>query len=210
MRHDNNNEEVGNNFQTRIQGTRIKHHIGSASITMYDKAGIILRIDTTTNNPRWFKHYRAVAHRNGSTSHELAPLKKSLYSLYDLQQLTVAANRRYLAFLPTLDDPTVAFEAVARLSEATEEVGRSYRGNFFSDHDLNLFETVLRGENTTGGFRNGDLRSHMPDKSAGQVSRIVKRLWTHNLIRKVGGTYKYYLTEPGRAVARRREEHDSA
>jgi hypothetical protein len=199
--HADNTEEIGNDFPTRIQGTRIKHHMGPASIKMYDKAGIILRIETTTNNPKWFKHYRTVAHRDGSTSHELAPLKKSIYSLYDLQQLTVAANRRYLAFLSSLDDPTVAFETVARLSETTGEAGRSYRGfNFFSDQDLNLFETVLRGENTIAGFRNADLRRHMPDKSTGQVSRMLKRLWTHNLIRKVGGTYKYYITEPGRTV----------
>ncbi len=134
-------------------------------------------------------------------------MKKSIYSLYDLQQLMVAANRRYLAFLSSLDDPTVAFETVARLSQATEEAGRSYPGfNLFSDQDLNLFETVLRGENTIAGFRNADVRRHMPDKSTGQVSRMLKRLWTHNLIRKVGGTYKYYITEPGRATGLKLKE----
>jgi hypothetical protein len=35
-------------------------------------------------------------------------LKKSIYSLHDLRQLAVAANRRYLAFLSSLDDPAVA------------------------------------------------------------------------------------------------------
>ena len=168
---------------------------------MYDKAGIILRIETTTNNPKWFKHYRTVAHRDGSTSHELAPLKKSIYSLHDLRQLTVAANHRYLAFLSSLDDPTIAFETVARLSEKTEDAGRSYRGfNFFSARDLDLFVTVLRGENTIAGFRNADVRKHMPDKSPGQVSRMLKRLWMPGLIRKVGRTYKYYITERGRTV----------
>lgn len=64
------------------------------------------------------------------------------------------ANRRYLAFLSSLDDPTIAFETVARLSEKTEDAGRSYRGfNFFSARDLDLFETILRGENTIAGFR---------------------------------------------------------
>lgn len=199
--HVTNTEEIGNDFQTRIQGTRIKHHMGPASIKMYDKAGIILRIETTTNKPKWFRHYRTVAHRDGSTSHELAPLKKSIDSLYDLQRLAVAANRRSLAFLSSLDDPTVAFETVARLSEKTEEAGRSYRGfSFFSDQDLNLFETVLRGENTIAGFRNADVRRHLADKSPGQVSRMLKRLWTHGLIRKVGGTYKYYITGLGRTV----------
>ncbi len=29
---------------------------------------------------------------------------------------------------------------------------------------------------------------------------MIKRLWTHDLIKKVGGTYKYYITELGRTV----------
>ena len=29
---------------------------------------------------------------------------------------------------------------------------------------------------------------------------MLKRLWTHDLIRKVGGTYKYYVTDLGRTV----------
>ena len=31
-------------------GTRIKHHMGPVSIKMYDKAGIVLRIETTGND----------------------------------------------------------------------------------------------------------------------------------------------------------------
>jgi len=69
----NNTEEIGNDFQTRIQGTRIKHRRGPCSIKMYDKACLILRIETTTNNPSWFSHYRTVAHRDGTTSHEQRP-----------------------------------------------------------------------------------------------------------------------------------------
>ncbi|MGA2109403.1 MAG: hypothetical protein ABSH25_17395 [Syntrophorhabdales bacterium] len=41
---------MGNNFETRIFGTRIKHHMGALSIKMYDKFGIILRIETTVND----------------------------------------------------------------------------------------------------------------------------------------------------------------
>ena len=113
----------------------------------------------------------------------------------------VAANRRYLDFLSSLDDPTLAVETIARLSEKADDAGRSYRGfNFFSEQDVHLFETIVRGEHTIRGFRNADVREHLPDKSPGQVSRMLKRLWTHDLIKKVGGTYKYYITELGRTV----------
>ena len=113
----------------------------------------------------------------------------------------MAANRRYLDFLSGLDDPTIAIETIARLSAKVEDGGRAYRGfNFFAEPDLHLFEIVVRGEYTLRGFRNTDLRKHLPDQSSGQVSRMLKRLWMHDLIKKVGGTYKYYLTELGRTV----------
>jgi len=65
---------------------------------------------------------------------------------------------------------------------------------------VHLFEVIVRGEHTIQGFRNANLREHLPDKSPGQVSRILKRLWSHGLIKKIGSTYKYYITELGRTV----------
>jgi hypothetical protein len=197
----NSSEEIGNDFDTRIQGTRVKHRMGPTSIKAYDKAGIILRIETTTNNPKWFTHYRTVVHRNGTRSHELAPLKKSIYSLHDLRQLAVAANRRYFEFLSSLEDPSVAIETVRRVSDKVEQAGRCYRGfNFFSDEDVRLFEIVLRGEHTIQGLRNAHIRGHLPDKSTGQVSRMIQRLRCHGLVKKIGHTYKYYITSAGRSV----------
>ena len=63
-----------------------------------------------------------------------------------------------------------------------------------------MFEIIVRGEHTLRGFRNADVRKHLPGKSPGQVSRMLKRLWMHDLIKKVGGTYKYYITDLGRTV----------
>ena len=42
--------EIGNNYNIRIEGSRIKHTMGPVSIKMYDKFSKILRIETTTNN----------------------------------------------------------------------------------------------------------------------------------------------------------------
>jgi len=57
-------QEIGSQFSTRIEGTCVKHHFGKSSIKMYDKCGIVLRIETTTNNVSFFKHHRKVEHRN--------------------------------------------------------------------------------------------------------------------------------------------------
>jgi hypothetical protein len=98
-------------------------------------------------------------------------------------------------------DPTVAIEAVRRVSETVEQAARRYRGfNFFSDEDVRLFEVVLRGEHSIQGFRNAHIRGHLPGRSPGQISRMLKRLRCHGLVKKVGRTYKYYVTPAGRSV----------
>jgi hypothetical protein len=58
-------DEVGNDFSTRIQGTRIRHHLGPASIKLYDKFGLIARVECTANDVSFFKHHRWVEQRNG-------------------------------------------------------------------------------------------------------------------------------------------------
>jgi hypothetical protein len=117
-------DEIGNHFSTRIEGTRIRHQMGPASIKMYDKFGLMIRIETT-----------------------------------------------------------------------------SYDVSFFDAEDLRLFELLLRGEFNISGFRNRTLRTFLTSKTAPQLSRILKRLRCHGLIKKVARSYKYHLTALGRTVA---------
>ena len=72
--------ELDSRLSTRIEGTCIKHRLGKNSVKMYDKFGRVLRIETTTNDVSFFKHHRKVEHRNGQTSRELAPVKKSIFN----------------------------------------------------------------------------------------------------------------------------------
>jgi hypothetical protein len=50
--------EIGSRLSTRIEGTCIKHRLGSCSVKPYDKFARILRIETTTNDVSFFKHHR--------------------------------------------------------------------------------------------------------------------------------------------------------
>lgn len=199
----NYQDEMGNRFNVRIEGSRILHHMGPVSIKMYDKLGIVLRIETTTNDVSFFKHYRRVDHRDGSWEMKNAPMKKTIHSLPELQKLAADANRRYMDFLSLLDDPSEGYRHLEKIACRAREGERSYRGfNLFDGIDLDLFEAIAQGEFTVSGFRNRNLRDLLPDKSSGQVGRMLKRLHTHRLIKKVGKTYKYYLTDLGkRAVA---------
>ena len=97
-------KEIGTNYNQRILGTRIKHHMGDVSIKMYDKFGVVLRIESTCNNIGEFRVMREVSHRDGTVSTGKAPLKKTIYSLYRLFTIMKAANYRYLEFISSFDD----------------------------------------------------------------------------------------------------------
>lgn len=198
--HKNFNDELGNDFGTRIQGTRLKHHMGPVSIKMYDKHGLVLRIETTANNVAFFKHRRTVEHRDGTSSKKLAPVRKTIYSLGVMRELMTASNRRYLAFLTQLDVPDSGVRQLDRISRPVRRDNRSHRGfNLFYGDDLDLFVAIARGEHCISGFRNRDLQNLLP-RNGGQISRLLKNLRVHGLIKKIGKTYKYYLTRLGRSV----------
>ena len=194
-------DEIGNDFHTRIEGTRIKHHMGPASIKMYDKFGLILRIETTANDISFFKHYRTVEHRDGTRETAWASMKKGIYSIAPLHEVLAASNRRYLQFISALNDPSDGIRALHKISRSVTERDRNYSGfNFFDDQDQQLFELIARGEFNIRGFQNKNLRRHLADKSGAQNSRLLKRLRLHGLVKKVTGTYRYYLTKLGRLV----------
>jgi len=166
---------------------------------MYDKFGRVLRIETTTNDVSFFKHHRNVEHRDGSITFKLAPLKKSIYSLRDLRRLVAAANRRYLEFISALEDPTVGTKLLDKISKPERDGDRIYKGfNFFSYDDRALLLALVRGEHVITGFRHLEIQRQLPRLSSGQISRQLKRLRVHGLIKRIGRRYKYYVTELGR------------
>lgn len=178
------------------------HQMGPASIKMYDKFGLVLRIETTANDVSFFKHHRKVEQRDGSTVYKLAPSKKSIYSLADVRDLLAAANRRYLDFLSALDDPSDGERKLHKVSETVIEQGRTYKGfNFFSADDELVFEALMRGQHYISGLCHADLHEQLPDRSPSQISRLLKRLRVHGLLKRVGRTYKYYLTRLGLRVS---------
>ena len=191
--------QMGNDFSTRIMGTRIKHSMGPVSVKMYDKLNLILRIETTVNDVTFFKHYRKVEHRDGTTTMKQAPLRKHIYSLTMLRDLLTAANRRYLEFISAIDDPGSTPKDIEKIARPVKENGHSYRGfNLFHGDDLDLFQAIVRGEFNISGLTNKAIRTFLPNKTPQQVSRMLKRLRKHGLLKKIGHTFKYYLTKFGR------------
>jgi hypothetical protein len=194
-------QEIGSQFSTRIEGTCIKHRFGKCSIKMYDKHGIVLRIETTTNDVSFFKHHRKVEHRQGPATRELAPVKKSIYSLIDLREIVLGCNRRYIAHLSALDDFAAGIRALDRLTRSRAVDGKTVQGiNFFAPVDKALLHALQNPRVNIAGIRRGDLLADLGMLSPSRLSRQLRRLLDLGVIKRATGTYRYYLTKAGRAA----------
>jgi len=200
--HGNYQGELGNNFNVRILGTRIKHRMGPVSIKMYDKFGLILRIEITVTDVTFFQQYRAVVHANGEREMKWAPMQKSIHSLGPLREVLLAANQRYLKFISDIETPQVGVQHLNQLTQTQVVDQRRYKGfNLLAEEDASLFRLLLRGEFAIRGLTNKALRQLLPNTTSAHVSRLLKRLRVHKLIKKVGLRYRYYLTDLGRQIA---------
>ena len=194
-------QELGTQFSTRIEGTCIKHRFGSSSIKMYDKFGCVLRIETTTNDVSFFKHHRKVEHRQGPPTRALAPVKKTIYSLIDLREILLGCNRRYLAHLSALDDFSAGVRALDKLTKPRSIDGKTVKGiNFFDPIDDALLHALQNPRVNIAGIRRADLRPLVNGLSQARLSRQLRRLRDIGVIKRVAGTYRYYLTRMGRAA----------
>jgi hypothetical protein len=201
--------EVVSDVKSRPEGVRIKHRANRNSIKMYDKQGSVLRIETTINDARDMKVFRA------SGSDPAGPkswrkLRKGVVDLPRRTQISQGANTRYLAALAAVDAQTPLGKVADAVSTAVTRDGRRARGlNPLTGEDARVAAILLQGEFSISGFRTGEVRSLLyPEaqtvddrrRASGKVTRLLRLFRAHGLIQKIPGTHRYKLTSQGRRI----------
>lgn len=125
-------------------------------------------------------------------------------------QVSHAANERYLSALAVVDEKTPLCQEAQTICQPLRKDGQSYRAlNPWSDQDARVLEAVNRGEFAINGFRNRDVRAILfstkatdqeQKRRAGAVTRKLRLLRAHGLIRKVPGTHRYLVSDKGRRI----------
>jgi hypothetical protein len=201
--------EVISDYEERPEGIRVKHSVDGNSIKIYDKQGSVLRIETTINNPRNFRVFRATEN-NPNEKKQWRILRRTLADLFRRAEVSSAANERYLEALSAVNETLPLFKPAEEVCKAVLRDGERFRAlNPWSQEDGNLLEAVSRGEFTLNGFRNRDIRRLLFTSKASEqeqkrrvanVTRRLRLLRGHGLIRKITGTHRYVLTAKGRST----------
>jgi ribosomal protein S19E (S16A) len=203
--------EVVSDTKTRREGTRVKHRLGANSLKMYDKFGVVLRIETTIHQAEGLKVYRP---KEGDLQKKWAwqALRRGVADLHRRCELSRKANEAYLEALAVVECPETLGALAASASQSLEKEGRRYRGlNLLSERDGSLLKAINRGEYAIRGLRNRDLREILFGndetnpagrcKQSGQITRQLQLLRAHGLIQKVPKSHRYKVTAAGRKLA---------
>jgi hypothetical protein len=207
-------DEVLSDLGRRVDGVRIKHRAGDNSIKMYDKAGgRVLRVETTINDPSDFKVYRAKENEPQGDK-DWRVLRSGVADIHRRAQVSQAANERYLEGLAAVDHSVPLQELLEPLGRRVTEPGkggRKLRGlTPLVGQDAALLEVVGRPEFMVNGLRNRDIVAALNDKQAAdpterkrrsaQMSRQLRLLRGHGLLKKVPKTHRYQVTDRGRLI----------
>ena len=197
--------EVTSDFKDRAEGLRVKHAANGNSVKMYDKGPNVLRIETTVNNPRDLRVYRA-SERDPQGERKWLPMRKGVADLRRRAEMSHKTNERYLDALATLDTTTRIEDILAPVSRPRTRRGRRVRAlRPWTAEDQALLEYLL------SGFRNRDLARRLYPREQGspeaqrrasaKVSYRLGILRGHGLIAKLPNTPRYRITAKGRQVA---------
>jgi hypothetical protein len=197
----------------RLPGARIKHRVKENWLKMYDKVGMVLRVETVINSPEEFRVRRRVQ-RKGDSRMEWAPLRKGVAYLFRYRDVSLSSNSRYLDALSVVSDPSTRVRELDRLTRRKQVTpARAARAlNPLSKEDIELFRAVMNGEHNLSGFRNRDLRRYLlrsiwfqgirgdERKQSAKVTRMLQRLHGHGLIAKIPRSRKWRTTRLGRRL----------
>lgn len=198
--------EAVSDYKDRPVGCRVKFKLKSNSIKMYDKCSV-LRIETTINDPREFKVYATVNHSDGTESKEWKPMGKSISNLYRYAEVAKACNGRFLDAMTDIVPVKSTLDEIGKICSGKKVNGKTVTGfNVWSPEVVRIMETICDGRYFINGFRNRDIGRVIfpgikdPKKLSSKVSRTLKKLRQHGLIKKVPKSRRYHVTSKGHRI----------
>jgi len=202
--------EVTSSYLRRPEGLRVKHRVEENSIKMYDKAGCVLRIEVTINQPRRFLVYRERM-RAGQRRRCWGKMRKGIADIPRRVELSRAANARYLDALSVVRDTTPIHQLFDPLSRRRIIHDRPYRPlRPIAPDESARFAALLAGHTAVAGCCAHDLRAVLSPQEptdataqkrlTGRVSRLLRLYRAHGLIAKITHTRRYRITPKGHQI----------
>lgn len=201
------NNEVISRLLDFHDGVRVRHWVDHNSVKAYNEQNV-LRVETTMNTPGMFRVHRRAQGEPATAPKQLRSLRKGVADVPLRAQVSQDINNRYMDELATFSDETPLRELLSGLTRASTTNGRRIRGLDPTGKDRELLEALSDSIFSISGITNASLRERLSSTAWGagrtdkqlsaRVTRHLRLLRDHGLIRKAPKRRRYYLTAKGR------------
>lgn len=187
-------------------GIRIRHWVDKNSVKLYNEQNV-LRVETTINDPGKFKAFRHKQGQSPEKPKQRLPLRKGVMDIPLRSKISQQVNDRFMDDIATLHDKTPAGEFIRNVTCHVIKGGRRFRAIDPTGKDLELLQAISDPAFRIAGLTNKMLRQSLAgtkfasgrtDKQlSGKISRQLRFLRAHGIIRKLPKQNRYQLTLTG-------------
>lgn len=204
----NANPQVMSRVNTWHDGMRIRHWLDQNSVKCYNEQ-CVFRIEFTMNDPKKFLIYREVTGGKTGEKKQLA-MRKGIADLVVRTQVCSDRIKNFTEHLATLKEEVTVGELVSGVSKAVKRKGKRYRGLEVTGKDVELLREIGDPKYNVEPISNKRLREalcksewskgHSGRSLSARISRHLRLLREHGLIKKLPNQHKYVLTDKGRKL----------
>lgn len=205
----NMNSEVTGRVLDFGDGVRVRHWVDKNSVKAYNE-GNTFRVETTMNQPGMFQVHRRAQGESEATPKRRMPLRKGVADTVLRAQVSQDINNRFMEQLAACTHERPLREVFDTVAKAKRTKGRRVRALEPMTKDRALLQAISAPVFNISGITNKALREKLQGQPGytgrtekqlrNKVSRQLRLLRNHGLIRKTPRQLKYQLTQKGREL----------
>lgn len=189
-------------------GMRIRHWVDNNSVKLYNEQNV-LRFEMTMNKPEKYRVYRNTQ-GDHSGSKKLLPMRKGIADINVRAKVSDDRVNSFTEHIATVEDKTPVFELISDVSQPIRSKGKRIRSLDLTGKDRELLQIVSDPMFNVNFITNKALQQKLQSlewahgmtgkKLSSRISRHLRLLREHGLIKKLPNQRKYALTEKGRKL----------
>jgi hypothetical protein len=203
--------DMGHDVVSRLlkfhEGLRVRHWVDGNSVKCYNELNV-LRVEMTMNQPDMFKVHRHAQGETESQPKRLLPLRKGVADTVLRTQVSQEVTDRFFDNLAAAQCETPVAEILDGVVKSFTKNGRRVRALDPTGKDRALLQALRDPQFLISGTSNKALRESLRGKPgyknmtekqlSAKLSRQLRLLRDHSLIRKIPRQRRYMITQKGR------------
>ena len=161
------------------------------------------------NDPSKFKIHRTVE-GSGSDDKKFIPMRQGIADIVPRTQICSSRINNVTEQMAVLEDDVTVGELIAKVTNPIKNGGKRYRGLDVTGKDLSLLKCISDPKYSVDAITNKELQLSLGKTVwangltgrglSARISRHIRLLREHGLIKKMPNQHKYLLTAKGRAL----------